>query len=69
MTPEHIRAAIALGTKSRQLRAYENQERARGTWPPQIGVYTTPFLRVALAAHDAKRRNSSFTEGMSRRKC
>lgn len=62
MTPQHIGEAIALGTTSEHLAPYPIQERARSSWPPQIGVYTTPFLRVALAAHTAKQRGGSFTE-------
>ncbi len=56
MTPERIREAIALGAKSKELTAYKIQEEARWSWPPEIGVFTTPFLRVALAAHTAKSR-------------
>lgn len=62
MTPERIREAIALGVKSNELAAYKIQEKARWSWPPQIGVYTTPFMRVALAAHTAKKRYKPFTE-------
>lgn len=62
MTPERIREAIALGIKSKELAAYKIQEKARWSWPPVIGVYTTPFMRVALAAHTAKKRYRPFTE-------
>ena len=62
MTPERIREAIALGTKSKDLRWYSVQEKARFTWPPLIAVYTTPFLRVALAANAAKKQYKTFTE-------
>jgi hypothetical protein len=62
MTPERIREAIALGTKSKDLRWYSVQEKARFTWPPLIAVYTTPFLRVALAANAATKQYKTFTE-------
>jgi hypothetical protein len=32
-------------------------------WPPRIAVYTTPYLRVALAANAAKKRYCPFTVG------
>jgi hypothetical protein len=54
MTPERIREAIAFGTSSKELRPYKIQAKAHWSWPPLIAVYTTPFLRVALAANGAK---------------
>jgi hypothetical protein len=62
MTPERIREAIALGTKSKELDPYKIQEKARFSWPPLIAVYTTPFLRVALAANTAKKQYRAFNE-------
>ena len=62
MTPERIRDAIAFGTKSKDLGWYRVQEKVRFTWPPLIAVYTTPFLRVALAANAAKNQYKPFTE-------
>src|SRR6266852_2889069 len=62
MTPDRIREAIELGTKSKELSPYRIQEKARWSWPPLIAVYTTPFLRVALAANAAKRQYHAFTE-------
>jgi hypothetical protein len=38
MTPERIREAIALGTKSKDLGWYRIQEKAHFTWPPLIAV-------------------------------
>jgi hypothetical protein len=61
MPAERIEEAIALGTRSKQLSAYKIQEKARWSWPPVIGSYTTPFMRVALAAHTAKKRYKPFT--------
>ena len=61
MTPERIREAIALGTKAREVAPYKIQEKARFSWPPLIAVYTTPFMRVALAANAAKKRYKPFT--------
>ena len=62
MSPERIREAISLGTSARALGPYRIQEKARWSWPPLIAVYTTPFLRVALAANAAKNRYQQFTE-------
>lgn len=62
MTPDQIREAIAVGTKAKDLGAYRIQEKARWSWPPLIGFYTTPFLRVALAANTAKKHYKQFTE-------
>lgn len=62
MTPERIREAIALGMSGKDVRPYRIQEKARWSWPPLIGFYTTPFLRVALAANAAKKRYQPFTE-------
>lgn len=62
MTSERVREAIALGTSTKEVRPYKIQEKARWSWPPLIGYYTTPFIRVALAANAAKRRYQSFTE-------
>jgi hypothetical protein len=62
MTPERIREAIALGSTVKDLRPYKIQEKARWSWPPLIAVYTTPFLRVALAANVAKQHYKQFTE-------
>jgi len=62
MTPERIREAIAFGTKVKDLGPYQVQEKARFSWPPLIAYYTTPFLRVALAANMAKKHYKQFTE-------
>jgi hypothetical protein len=62
VTPERIREAIAFGTSAKELSPYRIQEKARWSWPPLIGFYTTPFLRVALATNTAKKRYQTFTE-------
>lgn len=66
MTPERIREAIEVGTNATEVWPYRIQEKThfslRPSFPPQIGVYTTPFLRVALAASVASKRYQSFTE-------
>ena len=62
ITSDRIRDAIAIGTKTKDLRPYRIQEKARLSWPPLIAVYTTPFLRVALAANAAKKQYRAFTE-------
>jgi hypothetical protein len=53
MTPEQIAAAIQLGTTSKKLWPYGD------VYSP--ASMTTPFLRVALAAHEAKREFKPFT--------
>ncbi len=62
MTPEKIREAITLGVRSKNLSPYRIQEKARFSWPPLIALYTTPFLRVALAANAATKQYRTFTE-------
>ena len=62
MSPDQIREAITLGDKAKDLGAYRIQEKARWSWPPLIGFYTTPFLRVALAANAAKKHYKQFKE-------
>jgi len=62
MSPDRIREAIAMGNKAKDLGAYRIQEKARWSWPPLIGFYTTPFLRVALAANTAKKHYKQFSE-------
>jgi len=62
MSPDRIREAISFGSNSKDLRPYRIQEKARWSWPPLIGFYTTPFLRVALAANAAKRHYKQFGE-------
>lgn len=62
MSPDLIREAITFGTKAKDLGPYRIQEKARWSWPPLIAYYTTPFLRVALAANTAKKHYKPFTE-------
>jgi hypothetical protein len=62
MSPDQIREAISIGNKAKDLGAYRIQEKARWSWPPLIGFYTTPFLRVALAANVAKKHYKVFKE-------
>lgn len=62
MSPDRVRDAIAFGTKSKDLGWYRIQEKARWSWPPLIAFYTTPFLRVALAANVAKNQYKTFSE-------
>lgn len=66
MTPERIREAIEVGTKAKEVWPYRIQEKThislRPSFPPQIAVFTTPFLRVALAASTAGKRHQAFTQ-------
>jgi hypothetical protein len=61
MTPAQVQQAIDFGTKAKNLSAYGIQEKAKFSWPPVIAAYTTPFLRVALAAHEAKKKYKAFS--------
>jgi hypothetical protein len=64
MTPELVREAIAYGAKEKKLRPYYlggqgGMMDARRT----VATFTTPFLRVALAASEAKAAYKEFAEG------
>jgi len=61
MTPVQVQQAIDFGAQAKKLSAYRIQEKAKFSWPPLIAVYTTPFLRVALAAHEAKKKYKAFS--------
>jgi hypothetical protein len=52
----NIDEAIQFGLKSKNIELYKLPAPARWSWPPRVGGYTTPFLRVALAANAAKRK-------------
>lgn len=67
MTPERIREAIALGNSKKDIKPYGLPSGLGGS----LGLgkaklddasYTTPFLRVALAANRAKQEYKTFTE-------
>jgi hypothetical protein len=64
MTPERIRDAIAFGTSQKEAPDYEIRERGfvGSVYKPRLGSFTTPFLRVALAAYEAKKQYKPFTE-------
>ena len=63
ITPEQIREAIAYGNSAKELSAYKIQYNSVLTLTFVVfGSYTTPFLRVALAANTAKKRYVRFTE-------
>ena len=62
MTPEFIRNAIAIGIKEKDVSWYRIKEKASFSWPPLVAFYTTPFLRVVLAANEAKKHYKTFTE-------
>lgn len=61
MKPDEIGEAIAFGTGSKNLHPYSVHKKS-DNWGPLIGEYTTPFLRVALAANLAKKRGQPFSE-------
>jgi hypothetical protein len=58
MTPQRIKEAIALG-ESGKAKPYKI---GGSTLTPLWGTFSTPYLRVALAAAEAKEKYSSFTE-------
>lgn len=62
MTPKLVLEAIALGNSGRKLGPYEWKRPGpwkRGGFP--LGGFTTPFLRVALAARRARQLYQPFT--------
>ena len=64
MTPEKIREAIAFGTAQKEAPYYEIRKPGfvGSVYKPRLGSFTTPFLRVALAAYEAKKLYKTFTE-------
>ena len=64
MTPEKIREAIAFGTSQKEAPYYEIRLPGfvGSVYKPRLGSFTTPFLRVALAAFEAKKLYKTFTE-------
>lgn len=62
MTPERILEAIAFGTSQKEAPFYEIRERGfmGSLYKPTLGSFTTPFLRVALAAYEAKKQYKTF---------
>jgi hypothetical protein len=58
MTAARVKEAIAYGAAARELRLYELSGRMGRV---RCG-YTTPFLRVAMAAHEAKKNYKPFAE-------
>jgi hypothetical protein len=62
MTAYEIQAAIKRGIEEENLRPYKIQGKARFSWPPIVGFYTTPFMRVAMAAKHAQERYQPFDE-------
>ena len=64
MTPELIREAIAFGGSQKNAPCYAIQKRGfvGSLYKPVLGVFTTPFCRVAMAAYEAKRQYKAFSE-------
>ena len=64
MTPERVREAIAVGTSQKEAPYYEIRKGGFGgsLYKPRLGSFTTPFLRVAQAAYEAKKQYRPFTE-------
>lgn len=72
MTPELIREAIAYGAKEKKIQPYKlsgkrgshgcfGVDNGQNMSRPTIASYTTPFMRVALAAAEAKSTYKEFT--------
>lgn len=55
-----VEEAIAHGNKQKNVDLYKLQAPARFSWPPRVGGFTTPFLRIALAANAAKKKYKTF---------
>jgi hypothetical protein len=65
MPPERIRQAIDYGTKEKNVELYEIKVGGGFVWDKEKvrwGYYSTPFLRIALAANRAKKQYKSFSE-------
>ena len=64
MTPEAISEAIAFGTSQKEAPYYEIRKQGfvGSVYKPMLGSFTTPFLRVALAAYEAKKQYKAFSE-------
>ena len=64
LTPVQIREAIAYGSSEKKVPYYEIRKGGifGSDYKPTLGSYTTPYLRVAQAAFQAKKQYRSFTE-------
>lgn len=65
MTPDTIKQAISYGTREKSVELNEIKTRSGFAWDAdkvRWGFYSTPFLRVAMAANRAKRQYKAFTE-------
>ena len=66
MTPEKIKEAIEYGKRVHSLNGYPlcdmNPFEVWGSPSFRVGNYSTPFIRVAVAANTAKRKYKPFTE-------
>lgn len=64
LTPDVVRSAITLGTTAKAAPFYE--VRVPGLfgslYKPRLGYFTTPYLRIAQAAYEAKKFYKPFTE-------
>ncbi len=65
MTSNDIKQAIALGAKAKDIELHEIKSQSGFSWDSdkvRWGYFSTPFLRVAMAANSAKKQYKSFTE-------
>ena len=56
----NIDEAIQYGTKANGIGLYNLQASAKFNWPVSVGGFSTPFLRVAMAANAAKSKYKTF---------
>lgn len=64
ITPDAVRAAIALGGSAKQAPFYEIRRPGfvGSAFKPRLGYFTTPYLRIAQAAYEAKKQYKLFGE-------
>ena len=65
MTPDTIKQAISYGMKEKNVELQEIKTGSGFAWDKdkvRWGFYSTPFLRVAMAANKAKRQYKPFTD-------
>ena len=62
LSPELVQTAITLGSAAKEAPFYEVRRPGFvGSSMPRLGYFTTPYLRVAQAAYEAKKQHKSFS--------
>jgi hypothetical protein len=62
MTPEAIKAAIDLGARKKLPETHLIKTASLGSYRLHVATFSTPYMRVAAAARDAKTTYRAFTE-------